>query len=134
MTKLLFCWRRPSDGQRVVATVAQETRRLGEKGIKFIVGLDDLARLSRNNATGCFCLFGRRSHRHGKIVVIVVAACPLIIDGVCLVAWAPLAVVATTLFVASTLVALRPRFLQRRCLTIVALAALPALVRCHVIA
>ncbi len=107
MTKLLFCWRGPSDGQRVVATVAQETRHLGEKGIKVVVGLDNLARLSRNDATGCFCLFGGRSHCHGKIVVfvvvlaffflacdrffvvvtaLVVAACPPIIDGVRLVA------------------------------------------------
>ncbi len=45
-----------------------------------------------------------------------------------------LPVVATTLFVASMLVALCPRFLRRRCLTIVALAALPALVHCHAIA
>ncbi len=72
MTKLLFCWRGPSDGQRVVATVTQETRRLGKKGIKVVVGLNDLVRLSRNDATGCFCLFGGRSHRHGKIVVFVV--------------------------------------------------------------
>jgi hypothetical protein len=107
LTKLLFCWRGPSDGQRVVATVAQETRRLGEEGIKIIVGLDDLARLSRNNATGRFCLFGGRSHCHGKIVMfvvvlaffflacnrffvvvtaLVVAARPSIIDGVRLVA------------------------------------------------
>jgi hypothetical protein len=63
--------------------------------------------LSGNDATGCFCLFGGRSHRHGKIVVfvvilaffffacdrffvivmaLVVAARPSIIDGVRLVA------------------------------------------------
>jgi hypothetical protein len=103
----LFCWRGPSDGQWVVATVAQENRRLGKKGIKIVVGLDYLARLSRNDATGCFCLFGGRSHRHGKIVVfvivlaffffardqffvvvaaLVVAACPSIINGMRLVA------------------------------------------------
>ncbi len=87
--------------------VAQETRRLGEKGIKVVVGLDDLAQPSRNDATGRFCLFGRRSHRHSKIVMfvvilafffrardrflvviaaLVVAARPSIINGVCLVA------------------------------------------------
>ncbi len=91
MTKLLFCWRGPSDGRGVVTTVAQETRRFGEKGIKVVVGLDNLARLSRNNATGCFCLFGGRSHRHGRIVVfvvvaaLVIAAHPSIIDGMRLV-------------------------------------------------
>ncbi len=62
--------------------------------------------LSGNDATGCFCLFGGRSHRHGKIVLfgvilnfspfardlffvavtaIIVTAHPLIIDGVHLV-------------------------------------------------
>jgi hypothetical protein len=72
LTKLLFCWRGPSDGQRVIATVTQETCRLSEKGIKVVVGLNDLARLSRNDAMGCFCLFGGWSHCHGKIVVFVV--------------------------------------------------------------
>ncbi len=78
-----------------------------EKGIKVVVGLDDLARLSKNNATGHSCLFGGRSHRHGEIVVfvvvlafffltrdrffvvvaaLVVTAHPSIIDGVRLVA------------------------------------------------
>jgi hypothetical protein len=51
---------------------AQETRHLGRKGIKIVVGLDNLARLSKNKATGRFCLFGGRSHRHGKIVVFVI--------------------------------------------------------------
>ncbi len=76
------------------------------------------------------CLFGRRGHRHGKIVVIalvlalslardrflfvvaatIIAACPAIVDGVRLVAQLLLAIVATNPFLALTLIALHPRF------------------------
>jgi hypothetical protein len=110
--------------------VAQETCRLGEKGIKVVVGLDDLARLSKNNATGRFCLFGGRSHRHGKIVVIVlvlalslardrflivvaatiIAACPAMVDDMCLIVQTSHAIVTTDPFLASTLVVSGPRF------------------------
>jgi hypothetical protein len=76
------------------------------------------------------CLFGRRGHCHGKIVVIVlvlalslahghflivvaatiIAARPAMVDGVRLVAQPLLAIVATNPFLASTLVVSRPRF------------------------
>jgi hypothetical protein len=76
------------------------------------------------------CLFVRRGHCHGKIVVIILvlalslardrflivvaatinAACPAMVDGVRLVAQPSLAIVTTDPFLASTLVASRPRF------------------------
>jgi hypothetical protein len=101
------------------------------------------------------CLFGRRRHRHGKIVVFVVvlaffflardrffvvvaatiiAARPAMVDGVRLVAQPLLAIVATNPFLASTLVVSRPRFFWRRCLTLVALAAHSALATSHAVA
>jgi hypothetical protein len=100
------------------------------------------------------CFFGRRGHRHGEIVVIVlvlalslacdrflivvaatiIAARPAMVDGVRLVAQPSLAIVATDPFLASTLVASRPRFFRRRRSTLVALAAHSALATSHAVA
>ncbi len=76
------------------------------------------------------CLFGRREHRHGKIVMIVlvlalslthnrflivvaatiIAARPAMVDGMHLIAQPSLAIVATNPFLALTLVPLPPQF------------------------
>jgi hypothetical protein len=100
------------------------------------------------------CLFGRRGHCLGEIVVIVlvlalslardrflivvaatiIAACPAMVDGMRLVAQPLLAIVATDPFLASTLVASRPRFFRRRRSTLVALAAHSALATSHAVA
>jgi hypothetical protein len=68
------------------------------------------------------------------VAAIVIAAPPAIDVGVRLVAKAPLTVVATALFVVSTLVVSRPLFFRRRCLTIIALTALSTLAHRHAVA
>jgi hypothetical protein len=102
-------------------TVAQKTCPLGEKGIKVVGGLNNLARLSRNDATGRLCLFGGRSHRHGKIVMLIIVLAfffaardhfllLLRLSSLLLVIAQPLlAIIATNLFLVLTLVASRSR-------------------------
>jgi hypothetical protein len=103
-------------------TVAHKTRRLGKKGIKVVVGLDDLARLLRNDATGCFCLFGGQSHRHGKIFLFVVVLdfSSLLATVFLLLSWLSSLLLVHQLSMACALLhrrhsrSLRPLFLSRR--------------------
>ncbi len=89
------------------------------------------SRCSRRSLASRF--FARDRFLH-VVAAIIVAAPPAIDVGVRLVAKAPLTVVATALFVASTLVPSRPLFFRRRRSMIVALAALSTLAHHHAVA
>ncbi len=63
--------------------------------------------------------------RYFVVAATIIAACSAMVDGMRLVAQPLLAIIMTDPFLASTLVALRPRFFGRRCSTLIALCPLP---------
>ncbi len=79
-------------------TVAQKTRRLGKKGIKVVIVANLRQRMPIAN------------DRFFDVAATIIAARSAMVDGMRLVAQPLLTIIVTNPFLASTLVALRPRF------------------------